>query len=190
MKDKKQKGQYGYRDYHKRIQIYKVLFGAAMIIAQLLARELTDNQSAKNILTVMAILSVLPTANVASPLIAAWRYRTFSSAFYQKALAYEGKCQMLYDLILTSKEFILPGDAVAVHPLGVFIYTTSAKIDTAKAEKVLNQLFAAQKLDPNVKILKDETGFFRRLDSLKPTEEYEDDGSVAFAANLLKNLSM
>ena len=62
------KGQYGYRDYRKKKEILKVCFGAVMILIQLGARFLTDNEAWKNILTVMAILSVLPTANVASPL--------------------------------------------------------------------------------------------------------------------------
>ncbi len=48
MKNKKEKGQYGYRDYHKKMQIVKVLFGGAMILVQLLARNFTDNQAAKN----------------------------------------------------------------------------------------------------------------------------------------------
>ena len=78
VKGKKVKGQYGYRDYHRKIQLMKVLFGAAMILVQLLARNFTENQAARNVLTLMAILSVLPTANVASPLLASWKYKTCS----------------------------------------------------------------------------------------------------------------
>lgn len=189
-KSKKDKGQYGYRDYHKKIQLLKVCFGAIMIIAQLLARNFTDNQSAKNILTVMAILSVLPTANVASPLLASWRFHTPEEAFHQKLLPYEERFPVLYDLILTSKEAVMPMDAIAVHPGGVYAYCISQKVDAAKAEKFLNDMFTGHRLDPHVKIIKEEKTFFKRLDSLKPACEYEDDGSVDYALNLLKNLSM
>lgn len=60
MNKKVQKGEYGYRSALRKGQIIKVVIGAAAILLQLAARMLTDNQAAKNILTVMAILSVLP----------------------------------------------------------------------------------------------------------------------------------
>ena len=176
------KGQYGYRDQHKKSRALLTGLFAVAIIAQLIARQLASEQAAKNILTVMAILTVLPMANLASPLLASWKY--------EKARAYEGKCTMLYDLIVTTKEQILPLDAVAVHPNGVFAFCSNEKTDLSKAEKAVNALFQANKLDPNVKLIRDPHAFFRRLDSLKPASEYEDDGVVAYAAALMKNLSM
>lgn len=184
------KGQYGYRNYHKKVEIGKVCFGAAMILAQLAARSFVDSTAWKNILTVMAILSVLPTANVASPLLAAWRYRTPPEEFYKKASSYEERCPLLYDLIITSRNAVMPVDAAAVHPAGVFLYCTAAKLDTAREERFLKEMFTGHKLDPNVKIILDEKSFFRRLDTLKPASEYEDDGSMAYTIQLLKNLSM
>ena len=162
-----------------------------MIVGQLAARNLTDNQAAKNILTVMAILTVLPVANVASPFLASFRYRTPGKEFYNAVKAFEGKCCMLYDLIVTSKEQILPLDAVAVHPAGVCaFFCSNPKIDVAKAEAYLNGMFTAHRLDGNVRIVKDLSAFERRLKGLKPASSYEDDGSVDYAAELLKNLSM
>lgn len=190
MKNRKSKGQFGYRDYRKKIQIAEVIFGAAMILIQLGARSLTDWDAAKNVLTVMAILSVLPTANVASPLLASWKYKTPSGEFYQKAKGFEEKTVMLYDLILTSKEQIMPMDAIAVHPTGVYAYCSNPKTDTAKAEKFLNDMFTGHRLDPHAKVLKEEAAYFRRLENLKDQKNYEDDGSVDYTVNLLKNLSM
>lgn len=190
MKNKKNKGEYGYRDYHKKIQTGKVLFGIVMILIQLAARSLTDNQPAKNILTVMAILSVLPTANAASPLLASWKYRTPVQDFFHKVCGYEKDYRILYDLIITSKDFIMPADAVVVHPLGVYVFCTSAKIDSKQAESFLNEMFIGHKLDPHAKVFKEEKAFFQRIGSLKPAEAYEDDGSVGYTADLLKNLSM
>lgn len=186
---KKSKGQFGYRDSNKRFRVFLVLLFVAAILAQLGARQLTDSQSAKNILTVMAILTVLPMANLASPLLASWKYKTPPVSFYEKIHPYEEKCTILYDLIVTTKDYVMPMDAVAVHPNGVFAYCAK-NVDTAKAEKAINQIFINNKLDPNVKIIKDEHGFLRRLDSLKPADSYEDDGTVPYAANLMKNLSM
>lgn len=184
------KGQYGYRNYHRKIEALKVLFGAAMILIQLAARYFVDSSAWKNILTVMAILSVLPTANVASPLLASWRFKTPPENFHEKVSAYEGTLSILYDLIVTSKDAIMPMDAVVVHPTGVYAYCTAPKLDTAKAERFFKEMFTGHKLDPNIKIILDEKAFFHRLDSLKPEAGYEDDGSVAYTVGLLKNLSM
>lgn len=190
MKNRKNKGEYGYRDYRRKVRTVMVAAGVAAILIQLAARGLTDNQAAKNILTVMAVLSVLPTANLASPLLASWRYRTPSETFYQKVRAHEGEFTILYDLIVTTKESILPFDAVIVHPNGIYAYCTANKVDSSKAEKSLNALLKGQKLDGNLKIIKDEKGFFHRMEGLKPAAGYEDDGSVDYAANFLKNMSM
>lgn len=184
------KGQYGYRNYHKKIELGKVSIGAALIIAQLIARSLMDSTSWKNILTVMAILSVLPVANVASPLLAAWMYKTPPEAFYKKTVSYEGKSRILYDLIITSKEALMPMDAVAVHPTGVYAFCSARKLDLARTELYFKDMFISHKLDPNVKLMKDEKAFFYRLSSLKPEAEYEDDGSMDYTITLLKNLSM
>lgn len=188
--NKKNKGVYGYRDQNRRMRLCITLVLAAAILAQLAARGFAKEQAAKNILTVMAILTVLPMANMASPLLASWKYRTPGQDFYDRVRVYEGKCTILYDLILTTKEQILPMDAIAVHPNGVIAYCPAARVDGAKAEKALNELFVANRLDPSVKILKDEKKFLQRLESLKPAGQYEDDGTVAGSTALLKSLSM
>ena len=129
MNHKIQKGQYGYRSALRKGQIIKVAIGAAAILIQLAARALTDNQAAKNILTVMAILSVLPTANVASPMLAAWKWKTPSEEFHKALAAYEDKGIVLYELIVTTKEQVLPFDGILVHPMGVFAYCVNSKTD-------------------------------------------------------------
>lgn len=185
-----EKGQYGYRNYHKKAELLKIAAGAAVILIQLGARMLTERASLQNLLTVMAIVSVLPVANLAAPLLAAFPYRTPGEDFHQKLIPYEDRTAVLYDLILTSKEYIMPMDGILIHPTGVYCYCTNPKLSVQKAEVFLNQMFQSHRLDPHVKILTDEKSFFKRAASLKPASEYEDDGSVEYTVNLLKNLSM
>ncbi|MCI9559844.1 MAG: O-linked GlcNAc transferase-like protein [Lachnospiraceae bacterium] len=186
---KREKGQYGYRDKIRQIRLVITLVLVAAILAQLGGRWFTDNPAAKNILTVMAILTVLPMANMASPLLASWRYRTPPREFYEKVLPYEEKCKILYDLILTTKEFVLPMDAIAVHPHGVYAYCTEKNRKAKEAEKALNELFKASRLEPNIRILWDEKSFFKRLESLKPVNG-DEDGTIEYEGNVLKSLSM
>ena len=59
-----------------------------------------------------------------------------------------------------------------------------------EAEQSLNKLFTANRLDPNMKLFLEERSFLRRLDSLKPWKECENDGTVEYGTALLKSLSM
>lgn len=184
------KGQYGYRDYHKKVEMGKVLFGAAMIILQLGARSLVTGAAYKNVLTVMAILTVLPTANAASPLLAAWRIKTPSKDFFQKLSVYSGRFPILYDLILTSKEAVMPVDAAVFHPVGVFLYCTAPKVDTVKMEGFLKEMMGRRQLRQELKVITDEKAFLRRLESLKEAEDYDGSQGARITMQLFENLSM
>lgn len=184
------KGQYGYRDSSRNYRLMITMTLVAAVVIQLLARLFTDNTAAKNILTVMAILTVLPMANMASPLIASWKYKTPPLAFYEMTKPYENRCRILYDLIVTTKDYIIPVDAAAIHPNGIYAYCSSPGIKTAKAEKAVQDLLKKNRMELNMKLILDEHSFLRRLDSLKPMSDYEDDGSIEYAAALLKTLSM
>ena len=186
----RKKGQYGYRNDHRNLQLAKVIFGGAMILVQLGARNYTDNQAAKNILTVMAVLSVLPTANVAAPLLASWSCQTPKKEFYERVRPFETKGLILYDLIITSSEQIMAVDAVMVHPAGVYALLSSPKTDGKKAEHFLNETFKAHRLTPHVEVIRDEAAFLKKMGALRPAGEFEDDKSVEYGANVLKNLSM
>lgn len=189
-RNKPKKGQYGYRNYQKKIQLIEIVLGITAILLQLGARTLTEQESIKNILTVMAIVSAIPTANIAAPFFAAIKYKTPEYEFYQNLSAFEDRISILYDLILTSKELIMPMDGIIVHPAGVYCYCSNPKISVSQAEKWLNELFRTHRLDPHVKILTDKKVFFKRAASLKPEQEYEDDGSLSYTINLLKTISM
>lgn len=190
MKGRREKGQYGYRNYHKRKQSIKVLFGAVMILIQLGARNFTDNEAVKNVLTLMAILSVLPTANVASPLLASWKYKTPSYEFYEKVKAWGKNGVIVYDLIIISKEQIMPMDALMVHPTGIFAYCSQARVDIKKAETYLKNTFKSQGIPSSVKVIKEEKEFLKQISSLKPDCQINDDKNFDPRINVLKNLSM
>lgn len=187
---KKEKGEYGYRTTNRRMRLMITGILLLAILAQLFARHFASEQATKNVLTVMAILTVLPMANMVSPLLASWNYRTPGETFHQKLVPYEKKTLLLYDLIVTTKEYVLPFDAVIVHPAGIYAYCPKKNLKTAKAEQAVSDLLRVNKMMLSFKIISDEHGFFKRLESLKPADSYEDDGSVEYASRLLKNLSM
>lgn len=184
------KGQYGCRDGSRRMRIMLVGMFLAAILLQLMARHLTTRQDVKNILTVMAVLTVLPMANIAAPLLASWKYRTPPRALYERAAGYGNQFLMVYDLVLTSRDQVMPMDIIAVLPKAVIAYCTNPKADASAAEKFLTEMLRRNKLDAGVQVIKDERNFFKRLDYLKSAAGSEADGSEEYIAALMKSLSM
>ena len=77
---------YGYRDAHKKRQIILVSLFLLVIAALLVSRYFITWKSLKNLVTISAILTVLPMANLASPLVASWKIRTAPESFMMPAV--------------------------------------------------------------------------------------------------------
>jgi len=185
-----EKGTYGYRTAYKKRQLFFVVLFLAAIGAQLILRNFIAEQIYKNLITISAILTVLPMANLASPLVVASRIPEVPEELHKACLPYEDKFPILYDLIITSNDLIMPVDAAAIHPTGVYLYCTGKNVDKKKAEKFLNEMLVGWKLDGNAKVMTEEKKFLRRLSELKAVTEDEDDGSRPYVLKLLKSLSM
>lgn len=190
MKNSNKKGCYGYRSTHRKRQIAIVLLFLAAIFLQLGARHFISWKELRNLLTISAILTVLPMANLASPLVASWKIKEMSEKLYNSCHPYEEKFPVLYDLIITSSDMILPIDAAVIHPSGVYLYCSDKGADAKKAEKFLNEMLTGWKLDGNARVMTEEKNFLKRLSTLKEVTEEEDDGSAPHVEKLLKSLSM
>lgn len=190
MKKKIQKGDYGYRKAHKKRQMIIVGLFLLAIVAQLIARQLITWAALRNLVTISAILTVLPMANLASPLVAAWKIGETSEEVHGACAPYEEKFPILYDLIITSPEHIFPMDVAVVHPSGTYFYCSDPKANTKDAEKFLNEMLVKWKLDGNAKVMTVEKNFLRRLAGLKEVTEEDDDGSAPHVVKLMKSLSM
>ena len=182
MKLRLEKGTYRYRTAHKKRQLFFVVLFILAIVAQLVLRNFITEQIYKNLVTISAILTVLPMANLASPLVVAARTPEVPEEFHNACVP--------YDLIITSNDLIMPVDAAVVHPTGVYLYCPNKNVDRRKAEKFLNEMLVGWKLDGNAKVMNEEKKFLRRLSELKTVTEEEDDGSAPHVLKLLKSLSM
>lgn len=191
MKKKKiVKGQYGYRDAHKKAQIRNVAIFAVAIAAILIGRFFVTWEDMQKMMLITAILLVLPMANLASPLIVSWKFKTTPKDFYEAVKPYEEKFPVYYDLIITNTDLIMPIDAAVVHPSGIYLFCPNKNIDTKKAEKFLNEILIGWKLDGNAKVMVEKKNYLNRLASLKDITEEEDDGSADYVQKVLLGLSM
>lgn len=185
-----EKGQFGYRTAHRKKQIKTIAGFLAVIGILLVSRTWIPREDIDNLVTISAILLVLPMANLASPMFAAWKIQQTPEDLHQKLLSYEEHFPVLYDLIITSHDFIMPIDAAVVHPTGVYLYCPVKSMEVRKGEKFLNEMLIGWKLDGNAKIMLDQARYLEQIASLKEVTEEEDDGSAPHVVKLLKSLSM
>ncbi len=184
------KGQYGYRDAHKKAQIRNVAVFAVAIAAILIGRFFVQWEDLKKMMMITAILLVLPMANLASPLIVSWKFKTTPKDFYDAVKPYEEKFTVFYDLIITNTDLIMPVDAAVIHPTGTYLFCPNKSIDTKKAEKFINEILIGWKLDGNAKVMVEKKNYLNRLASLRALTEEDDDGSEDYIKKVILGLSM
>ena len=144
MKLRLEKGTYRYRTAHKKRQLFFVVLFILAIVAQLILRNFITEQIYKNLVTISAILTVLPMANLASPLVVAARIPEVPAEFHDACVPYEEKFPILYDLIITSNDLIMPVDAAVVHPTGVYdipIANNKATADFMISSPLMNETY-------------------------------------------------
>ena len=95
MKLRLEKGTYGYRTAYKKRQLFFVVLFILAIVAQLILRNFVTEQIYKNLITISAILTVLPMANLASPLVVASRIPEVPEELHKACLPYEDKFPIL-----------------------------------------------------------------------------------------------
>ncbi len=184
------KGQYGYRDAHKKAQIRNVALFAVAIAAILIGRFFVQWEDLKKMMMITAILLVLPMANLASPLIVSWKFKTTPKDFYDAVRPYEEKFTIFYDLIITNTDLIMPIDAAVIHPTGIYLFCPNKGIDIKKGEKFINEILIGWKLDGNAKIMVEKKNYLNRLASLRDLTEEDDDGSEDYIKKVILGLSM
>jgi len=100
-----------------------------------------------------------------------------------EVLAQDQTMKMMPDLIKEAEAFEKPDKYLRC----VLEYVKEPdEKQAAGIRKFLSEKYPGREL----RIVKEEGAFERRLKGLKPASSYEDDGSVSYAAELLKNLSM
>ena len=92
--------------------------------------------------------------------------------------------------MITSKDLILPVDAVLIHPSGIICYCPKKDISTKKAEEYLNGMLEKWKLNKNARVITEERTFLKRLGAMPHACGLSEDTEGTYAAELLKNLSI
>ena len=159
------------------MQLAKVAFILQDIILVMLI-GIYISGSRKNLLTVVAVLMVLPMANFAASLIALFPHKSAPLNEYEEFQKHSGGLITSCDMVITSRTLVVPLEFSVVHSSGVYAYSASKDLKVKDAQEYVENMCAANQLNTKVHIFKDLGPFYRRLDALereKPDVEKEDE---------------
>ena len=144
----KKKGEYGYRKYFKIKNGIIIGFFFFIILLLIISSKLTKNADISRILLVSSILTVLPMANLLSPFLVVFKYKSFE---YEKIKEYLDDKHFLFDIILTMKEQVMPLDIIYINEERIF-GILSNKADKSKTEEFIKERMKIGGIKVSVKI--------------------------------------
>lgn len=170
---KVKKGTPGYLDYKKKIEIIRafIYFG---IVAAIFLLGYFQTGTRLNLLTVVAVLGCLPAAKVLVGVITRFPYRSIDKERAGEIAEKTGHLTVCYDMVITSREKIMPVDCIVISGNNIFGYTHYEKVDlnvlAAHIKEILRQ---NQYTGLSVRILNEYKPFITRAEGLDHIAEVE-----------------
>lgn len=187
------KGNPGYLDYKKKAEILRTVIYFALVAAVFFLGY-SQAHTKKNLLTIVAILGCLPASKALVGVITRFPYPSIAGIRAEEIKGKTGHITVIYDMIITSREKVMPVDCIVISGETVFGYTNSEKVDLKYAAShirgILNQ---NQFPDVSVKILNNYTAFLARaegLNSIAAVEKSDTKEMEEQIAHIILNISM
>ncbi len=170
MKMKYNKGESGYlQEKQKRAWIYVILFAA--VIAALLVIGILIWGSNQNILTVAAIVMVLPAARFGVNLIMLAPKKPSDAAVIRETEKTAPDLMRLYDMVIgTSKKPVGTG-AIVISDSALCIYETQKDTDVDFLTNQVNNFLHGDSIFISVNVYNDRTKFMNRIAFLQQSLE-------------------
>ena len=178
----KKKGEYGYRKYFKIKNGLIIGFFAFIILLLFISSKITKNADISRILLVSSILMVLPMANLLSPFLVVFKYR---SCEYDLVKPYLEDKHFLFDIILTMKEQVMPLDIIYIDGEKIFS-VLSNKADKRKTEDFIKERMKLGGISVNVKVCES----INELKKFIKASQNEENNKLNEIRAILKSLSV
>lgn len=177
----KKKGEYGYRKYFKIKNGIMIGFFIIVILVLFIASKHTKENMSR-ILLVSSILMVLPMANLLSPFLVVFKYR---SCEYDLVKPYLEDKNFLFDIILTMKEQVMPLDIIYIDGEKIFS-VLSNKSDKRKTEDFIKERMKLGGISVNVKVCES----INELKKFIKASQKEENNKLNEIRAILKSLSV
>lgn len=180
------KGTYGYVDAQKKTELIWSAIYFALPIGLFLV-GLISTKTRLNLLTVVAIVSVLPAAKKLTTTIMLCRFKTGSQTFYEEAKSAIGSLTAAYDLPLTTYDKRLYVNAVVVAGHNVIMYSETQKDNQSYFEKFLKDILSSNGHgNYTVKLFADEAQFLNRAKGMAENFQEENKKKDEACLNTIK----
>ena len=160
------KGEPGYLDYKKKAEIIRTVI-YFVLVAAIFILGYSQAHTRLNLMTVVAVLGCLPASKALVGVITRFPYPSIAVIRADEIKAKTGNITAVYDMIITSREKVMPVDCIVISGNTIFGYTNSEKVDVkyaaAHIKSILNQNHFP---DVSVKILNYYTAFLARAEGL------------------------
>ena len=168
---KKEKGTYG---YIRQQQIYTVLRTVLLfaLALGLYAIGYVTTGTNKNLLTIIAILGILPGAKSMVNMIMFLRFRSLGTEEYEQYEAARAGQDILYENILTTTQQAYDLPAIFCRNRSVCSFCAKSG-DLKVLEDQIKEVLKQEKIEATVKIFPDRRLFLKRLQELSALPETE-----------------
>lgn len=187
------KGKFGYLDYKKRIEIIRTAVYFALVAA-IFFIGYSQTHTRLNLLTVVAVFGCLPASKALVGVITRFPYPSIPAVRAEEILLRTGHITVIFDMILTSREKIMPIECFVISGKNVFGYTGSDKVDLKYAAGHVKNILGQNQIgDVSVKLLNNYTAFLARvegLDSIAAVEKADTRRQEEEIAHIILNISM
>ncbi len=163
---KTEKGTPGYLDYKKKIEIIRtvIYFG---IVAAIFFLGYSQTHTRLNLMTVFAILGCLPASKALVGVITRFPYPSIDRKAASEIAEKTGHLTVCYDLVITSREKVMPVDCIVVFGGNIFGYTHYRQVNTEELSKHIKSILAENQYTGfTVKILNQYKPFLARAEGL------------------------
>lgn len=164
------KGQFGYFRYERMrrllITIITVLFPAAVFVTGIIVYG-----TERNLLTVIALVLVIPFAMAFVSLVMVYTHSSISEEEYKEIEEHAGTLTMAYELYVTHETASTMVDAFAICGNTVVGLVTEKKGDPKFTADYIKKVLRSNGIGSNVALMTDRKHFLERLDSMNEHSE-------------------
>ena len=184
------KGHHGYIKRKKCLLLGEVL-GLLIGIIGLVVIGVVTTGSRKNLLTVVAMVSVIPMVNQLVILIALWKYQPCPDNEYEQVASIVGKGILDTELVITSKtdkSFLL--DYACIHEKGVFCYCSDKNVSEKKTAEYIKSFMKANDLKTDIFVIRDWKNYLNRIRELEKWDRASCDEKLLKIEGVLRGIAI
>ena len=162
------KGTYLYLDTQKKYEIAKTAILYSLSVAIFLTGYISTGTK-KNLLTIVAVLGVLPASKALVSVIMFLRYKSFKEKIECEGVLWA------YDMIFTSEKINYRVSHLCVSDNCIIGYSEDTKFDENKFKDHVTSILAVENhKNITVKVFTDKKAYLNRISSLKPSESADE----------------